>query len=177
MMRVLLVASVICLIIVPVGAFAHGTDYRLINNDAVAIAEFVYSDQTPMRYAEILVFSPGNDKVEFQNGRTDQNGRFAFLAETPGDWHVKVNDGMGHAVHATVSVNLGKLEQSFAAETSADGLNNAPEKTITGKKNFIFADTSVFIKLLFGLSILLNLSLGMYVCKCRSQKKTPFTDQ
>lgn len=62
-------------------ASGHGTDYRLIENDAVVAAEFFYSDHTPMRYAEVLIFSPESDQVEFQNGRTNQDGRFAFLAE------------------------------------------------------------------------------------------------
>lgn len=140
----------------PVSVLAHGTDYRLIGKDAVVVMDFFYSDKTPMQYAEVLVFSPENDKVEFQNGRTDQKGRFAFLAETPGDWQVKVNDGMGHAVHATVNVSAEKSKTT--AETLDDNL-----KPITPQKDALLYNVPVSIKLFLGLSILLNLFLSMYV--------------
>lgn len=151
-----LVAALMCLMALPGGVFAHGTDYRLIGKDAVVAAEFFYSDKTPMRYAEVLVFSPENDTVEYQNGRTDQNGRFAFLAELPGDWQINVNDGMGHAVHATISVNQRETDRE-----TADDAKNAVSK----KKKTPLADASIVIKVFFGLSILLNLFLGMYVWK------------
>ena len=76
-----IVAVAMSLMALPVSVFAHGTDYRLIDNDSVVVGEFFYSDKVPMQYAEVLVFSPENDTVEYQNGRTDQNGRFAFWAE------------------------------------------------------------------------------------------------
>ena len=66
---------------------SHGTDNRLIEKDAVVVAELFYSDNIPMQYSEILIFSPENEKVEYQNVHTAQNGRFAFLEKTPGEWH------------------------------------------------------------------------------------------
>ena len=155
-----LVAVAMSLMALPVSVFAHGTDYRLIGNNSVVAAEFFYSDKVPMQYAEVLVFSPENDTVEYQNGRTDQNGRFAFLAELPGNWQMKVNDGMGHAVHATVTVNPVEAEQNTPAQANDHQLNTATEK-----KDTLFANVSMSIKLFFGLSILLNLFLGMYVWK------------
>ena len=156
----LLFGAFVLVMAMPFSAFAHGTDYRLIGKEAAIAAEFFYSDKTPMQYAEVLVFSPESDKVEYQNGRTDQNGRFAFLAETPGEWQVKVNDGMGHAVHATVTVNPIKPEPETAGEISGNRLNE-----VTKKKATLFGEASMGVKLVFGLSILLNLFLGMYVWK------------
>ena len=123
MNRMILWAVLAWSMVLPFNAFAHGTDYRLIGKDAVVAAEFFYSDKTPMRYAEILVFSPESEKVEHQNGRTDQDGRFAFLAETPGEWQMKVSDGMGHAVHATVTVKPVNPGPNSTDETSADRQN------------------------------------------------------
>jgi nickel transport protein len=160
MNRMLLFAAFVWVMAMPFSAFAHGTDYRLIGKEAVVAAEFFYSDKTPMQYAEVLVFSPESDKVEYQNGRTDQNGRFAFLAETPGEWQMKVNDGMGHAVHATVTVNPIKSEPKTAGEISGKRLNE-----VTKKKAPLFGEASMGVKLVFGLSILLNVFLGMYVWK------------
>jgi nickel transport protein len=160
MNRMLLFAAFVWLMAMPFSAFAHGTDYRLIGKDAAVAAEFFYSDKTPMQYAEVLVFSPESDKVEYQNGRTDQNGRFAFLAETPGEWRIKVNDGMGHAVHATVTVNPIKPEPKTVGEISGNRLNE-----VTKKKAPLFGGASMGVKIVFGLSILSNLFLGMYVWK------------
>lgn len=160
MNRMFLFIAFVWVMAMPFNAFAHGTDYRLIGKDSVVVAEFFYSDKTPMRYAEILVFSPKNEKVEYQNGRTDQNGRFAFLAETPGEWQMKVNDGMGHAVHATVTVNSVNSEPKNTGEVSSKRRNE-----LSKKKDFLFGEAPMGVRLVFGLSILLNLFLGVYVWK------------
>jgi nickel transport protein len=163
MNRLYLLIVLVWAMAIPCNALAHGTDYRLINKDKVIAAEFFYSDKTPMRYAQILVFSPENQKVEYQNGRTDQNGRFAFLPEIPGQWRMKVTDGMGHAVNATVTVN-------FTALKSKNGntpLNSQHPEVSKGKMPF-FSKASMAIKLILGLSILLNLFLGVSAWKRKS---------
>ena len=113
-----------------------------------------------MRYAEILVFSPQNKKVEYQNGRTDQNGRFAFLPETPGEWQIKVNDGMGHAVNATVSVN------SFDSESKKTGeISSKLRNEVLKKKDPLLGGAPMGVRLVFGVSILMNLFLCVYLWK------------
>ena len=162
MRRIYLITVCLWIAAMPSIVFAHGTDYRLVDNDAVVVAEFFYSDQTPMQYAEVLVFSPGNDKVEYQNGRTDQNGRFAFLAETGGEWRVKVNDGMGHAVQAAVTI-----EPDIAKADVSDDLPNGRLNPGTKKRNPLLGESPTGVKLVFGLSILLNIFLVMHVLKRR----------
>ena len=164
MMRTFLSVALMCFLVTPIAVFAHGTDYRVIESDQVAAAEFFYSDKTPMRYAEVLVFSPENDKVEFQNGRTDASGRFAFFAETPGDWRVEVNDGMGHAVHAKVSVSPETPEANSFGDNSETDKKKA-HSTVTEKKHALLGDASTGVKMFLGLSVLLNLFLGLYVWK------------
>ncbi|MBL0715091.1 MAG: hypothetical protein JJV98_15485 [Desulfosarcina sp.] len=66
--------------------------------------EFSYSSGDPLSYAEILVWSPGADKVEFQNGRTDKNGRFAFAPSENGTWRIDANDGRGHKKTAVFQI-------------------------------------------------------------------------
>jgi len=138
--------------VLPAAVAAHGTDYRVIDEAPVIAAEFFYSDKEPMRYAETLVFSPENDAVEYQNGRTDQNGRFAFCPEMSGKWRIKVNDGMGHAVRAEISV-----KPPETAGGAAEGLIERETPPA--------ADASMIMKALLGLSLLLNLFLGMYAWK------------
>ncbi len=146
------------LMAVPCVVFAHGTDYRVVEDARVVAAEFLYSDHSPMRYAEVLVFSPENEEVEFQNGRTDRNGRFAFCPEKPGKWHVKVNDGMGHAVDATLDVRPAAARKQ-GADVSAE------------KRNPMVAGASKFMKIGMGLSLLINIFLILYVWQYRRKEK------
>ncbi len=144
----------------PDQALAHGTGFRLID-DAKAIAvSFFYADGQPMRYAETLVFSPNDDDVEYQNGRTDQQGRFAFYPHQPGTWRLVVNDGMGHRAEGIVSVKnpLPKDAESDPdggeedPENRADFRAEAPEHSHTG------------LKLIAGLSLIGNLCFaGLYL--------------
>jgi nickel transport protein len=165
MMRIIALAAFLGLLAAPAPVLAHGTDYRVIaDNDPVVGIAFFYSDKVPMRYAEVLVYSPENDKIEFQNGRTDAEGRFAFFAETPGDWRVEVNDGMGHAVHATVAVTPREVETADSAEVAA----MQKKLSATEKKHALLGDASTGVKMVLGLSILMNLFFGMYVWKRKS---------
>lgn len=147
-----LLFAVIWIMLFPPGAAAHGTDYRVLDQAPVIAAEFFYADKEPMRYAEVLVFSPENQDVEYQNGRTDQNGKFAFCPETSGKWRINVNDGMGHAVRAEISVK--------PAETAGGAAEGLMEQETPPA-----ADASMIMKALLGLSLLLNLFLGMYAWK------------
>lgn len=148
---------IISIVAMPCAVWAHGTGYRVIDDARVIAAEFFYSDHSPMRYAEVLVFSPENDEVEFQNGRTDRNGRFAFCPQKPGKWHVKVNDGMGHAVDAAIEVP--------AANAQKDAADNAPEN-----ERAMVAGASKLMKIGLGLSLLINIFLGMYVWQYRRRQ-------
>jgi nickel transport protein len=141
----------LCLVAFPGKALAHGTDYRLLEDKQAIAAEFFYADQEPMRYAEVLVFSPGDGDVEYQNGRTDQQGRFAFCPDRSGTWQMKVSDGLGHAVQAKIVVG------PAASGKGIEGLE--------GKEGSPAGKASLLINALFGLSILLNLALGAYIWK------------
>ena len=162
MMRIIALAAFLGLLAAPAPVLAHGTDYRVIaDNDPLVGIAFFYSDKVPMRYAEVLVYSPENDNIEFQNGRTDAEGRFAFFAETPGDWRVEVNDGMGHAVHATVAVTPREVETADSDEV----VEIQKKLSATEKKHALLGDASTGVKMVLGLSILMNLFFGMYVWK------------
>ncbi|CCK81014.1 hypothetical protein [Desulfobacula toluolica] len=136
----------------PAVAAAHGTDYSLVMEEQVIAAKFFYSDKEPMRYSEVLIFSPENKEVEYQNGRTDQEGRFAFCPNKPGMWGIKVNDGMGHAVNTTITVN----PLAVPGEKTPNVMQN--------KKN-LFAESSMWLRIFFGLSLLLNIFWGLQTWK------------
>ncbi|MBN2372301.1 hypothetical protein JXL19_00745 [bacterium] len=100
--------------------FAHGVHYKVDKAEAMII-KVEYDGGEPMGYAEVKIFSPDDQKVEYQNGRTDREGRFSFLPEKGGAWKVVVSDGMGHGVTAEVSADhrpdAGKMVQSAGFNT------------------------------------------------------------
>ncbi|MEF2145570.1 MAG: hypothetical protein V3573_09010 [Desulfovibrionaceae bacterium] len=94
--------------VLPVRAEAHGV--RRVHYESTAfVVEVSFSDGTAASYAEVLVFAPENSDVEFQNGRTDAKGRFAFLPDRPGNWLVRVNAGMGHGFDMEIEVLPGQV--------------------------------------------------------------------
>jgi nickel transport protein len=138
--------------------FAHGTGHRLLNDVKTTAVEFHYSDNTPMAYAEVLVFSPGNREIEFQNGRTDKNGVFVFCPDAAGKWSVTVSDGMGHAAEAAVSVQLPEKQGG-----KAPGQDHSSETALS-------ASSSKTMKIITGLSLIMNLAFALYLVKFRSKK-------
>ena len=68
----------------------------------VALVQFAYAGGDVPTYAKVEVYSPADAKVEFQNGRTDAQGRFAFMPDTPGQWRIIMADNMGHRVEHAV---------------------------------------------------------------------------
>ncbi len=75
---------------------AHAVGYELKSTDAVQLLSFSYADGKPMDYCEVMVYGPEDEEIEFQNGRTDRRGFFAFLPESSGVWLVEVKDTKGH---------------------------------------------------------------------------------
>lgn len=132
---------------------AHGTAHRVIRDAKTITVEFYYADKEPMRYAEVLVFSPSDQKIEYQNGRTDQNGRFAFYPETAGAWRIEVSDGMGHK-------EVGRVVVGQADNTDAD-----PGKHIERSEE---PDGSMrLLKAVLGISLIFNIAFFYYAWKTR----------
>ncbi len=84
----------------PSGARAHGTGTRWLEDERALAVYFHYSTGEPMSWVKVRVFGPGDGKLEFVSARTDRNGRFAFLPDTPGHWRVEALDEQGHRAMA-----------------------------------------------------------------------------
>lgn len=136
-------------------AHAHGTAYKLLQSPTLAAIQFQYSDGEPMAYAEVLVFSPQELKVEHQNGRTDRHGKFAFCPDMPGAWRISVNDGMGHLCKATVQVD----------QEAATGKAERPRQETDLKAPVAASRT---IKIVAGLSLIANLAFAACFFRRRS---------
>lgn len=91
------------LIFFPAHARAHGVGYRHSELKAIPL-EFFYSTGEKMSYCEARVFSPNDEKFAAQTGRTDEQGRFAFVPDSAGEWRVIVRDNEGHQCSASITV-------------------------------------------------------------------------
>lgn len=102
-----------------------------------------------MAFAEIFVFAPGEEQIEFQNGRTDGQGIFAFCPHQSGEWRMEVNDGRGHKVNALVDVR-DVLKKENTSETMV-------AVAIHGHGG----DSPGWKEVVLGLSLLMNLWGGL----------------
>ncbi len=143
----------------PDPAAAHGTDYRILDSKGAVVVEFIYDDNQPMRYAEVLVYSPDDDDIEYQNGRTDNNGRFAFYPDAPGRWRIQADDGTGHLER--VSIELA------ADNTDEEGVTSASERTTDHGHGHHHNGLPRIWGVLLGISLIVNLFFGLYYFKGR----------
>jgi len=156
----LFMAGAVCILIhgfFPKTVSAHGVGYRIVESGKAVTLEFYYSGGEPLSYAQVLIFDPQDQKTEYQNGRTDKKGRFAFYPDTAGKWRIEANDGMGHKVAAQVGAvsDSGKTDQ-------------------TGSRNQTKTEhqSSHAVGTIAGLSLILNL---VFICYFRKAgKKTMF---
>ncbi len=140
----------------PQFAAAHGTGCRMLSDNRTVTAEFYYSDGEPMSYSEVLVFSPEDTKTEYQNGRTDRKGRFAFYPDTPGTWRIEANDGMWHKAVESADVQEEKTGETAAEKKS--GKNISVQNAQNGT-------SSLLLKSVAGLSLIFNLFFVFFLWK------------
>lgn len=139
-------------------AFAHGVTANSTSSKTVAV-RFEYAGGDPMSYAEVLVFSPTttDGDAEFQNGRTDALGNFAFVPNVPGTWRITSSD-MGHKAEMQIEVT----EEGITQAKAPAGLS------------------SQTMRIVLGLSLILNLLAGCVLLKRTSRKKlahqTPYEE-
>ncbi len=125
-------------------AGAHGVGYRFSDRAPVSL-EFFYSTGETMAYTEAKVYAP-NDAIEFQSGRTDAAGRFAFTPDRDGPWRVVVRDEEGHRVEATIPVAPASSDASSAPKIPASGGGSLPQ------------GMSLAIRAALGVSLLFNIA-------------------
>ena len=121
--------------------YAHGVGYREISLRAVPL-EFFYSTGEKMSYREAKVFSPNDKKFAVQSGRTDEQGRFAFIPDSEGEWRVIVQDEEGHRCEAKINIT-----EEFLTDTKENYENNSPQ------------GFELFMRALLGVSLIFNIAV------------------
>ena len=116
-------------------ALAHDLQYTVVGGQAVVIKLF-YADNTPFTFEGYEIFRDG-EKLPYQVGRTDSQGRIAFLPDRAADWRVKAFSEDGHGL-------------DFKLSTDAAAALAGSEKPIFERYSRIFIGVA-FILGLFGL--------------------------
>ena len=92
----------------------------------VVVLSAVYGGSEPAAFCQVSVRSPMKPDAEFQTGRTDARGQFAFVPNGPGNWRVVVDDEMGHRLELQVPwIGSGEGAPGAAAQPTW-------EKALTG---------------------------------------------
>ncbi|PSR18903.1 hypothetical protein C8255_05115 [filamentous cyanobacterium CCP3] len=85
-------------------ALAHGVTVEHRKVSSVEL-EARFETGEPMANAQVLVYAPGNPTDVWQEGTTNDQGRFSFTPDSsqPGSWEVMVRQA-GHGVLTTIPV-------------------------------------------------------------------------
>jgi len=94
------------ILLLPQTVQAHGTEGAVCQGGWVVEAK--YAGGEVMSFAKVTVTAPNGDKP-FQTGRTDRNGKFAFVPDVPGNWRFVADDEMGHRLTLAVEVPAASL--------------------------------------------------------------------
>ena len=99
---------------------AHGVtvEHRRVN--AVEL-EAQFETGEPMANAQVLIYAPSNPADVWQEGATDDQGRFSFTPDPsqPGTWEVMVRQA-GHGVLTTIPVAASTSEGEPAVNPSTE---------------------------------------------------------
>lgn len=129
-----------------------------------------FSKTSPVVDAEVSIFPPGSEELYF-SGKTDKDGNFEFNPDVPGDWTVKVDDGMGH--RKTVVINIEDFSDEWVSETV-----HAEEEDVHSHDHTIIHDHDhenehfhipLVFKIIFGLSLIFGITGVWYGLKCRKK--------
>jgi nickel transport protein len=98
---------------------AHALVHTAQTGQALVV-ELRYGDGSPFSYEAAEVFRPG-EAVPFLAGRTDANGRLAFVPDRPGEWRVRAFSEDGHGGDFSVTAAAGEGPASSASPLEGVG--------------------------------------------------------
>ncbi len=117
-----------------------------------------------MSYREARVYSPKDSKFAAQTGRTDEQGRFAFIPDTSGEWRVIVRDEEGHQCTAKIVVTDDFIHEQ--EHTSTKEHLHEQEHTSAKKQSSVQNSSSslpqgidLWLRAILGVSILFNIAI------------------
>lgn len=93
------------ILLAPGTLFAHDLQYTVTGGQAVVVRLF-YLDNSPFTFEAYEIYRDG-DKLPYQVGRTDGQGRIAFLPDKAGDWRVRALSEDGHGLDFKLRTDAG----------------------------------------------------------------------
>lgn len=82
---------------------AHDLQYTVASGQAVVVKMF-FVDNTPFTFEGYEIYREG-EKLPYQVGRTDSQGRIAFLPDRASTWRIKAFSEDGHGLDFKVSTD------------------------------------------------------------------------
>lgn len=118
---------------------AHDLEVAVTATSPAVVTRSAYAGTDPAPLAKVTIYSLRDGKKEFQNGRTDLNGNFAFVPDAIGDWLFVVDDEEGHIKEIKI--------------TAGGGAPHAPSQR--GSVRTLWDKTLLGVSLILGLTGLL----------------------
>lgn len=84
-------------------ALAHSSSVEFTIQQTVELRA-VYEGDIPMDNAQFTIYSPEDPATPWQSGTADEQGRFSFSPDQPGNWDVKVRQA-GHGNLITIPID------------------------------------------------------------------------
>jgi nickel transport protein len=141
-------------------ALAHGVTVDISIEGGVVILGASYSPTQPLVDASVFIYSPAEPENEWQTGKTDRTGHFAFIPDAEGEWSVVIDDQKGHMKKTTIVFAPDLPEESeIAEETFTKALDSAGNGLNTSHK------------IVIGLSLLIGITGLFYGLKVRQERK------
>ncbi len=126
-------------LLLPLTVYSHGMHVSVNKSFPAVTVSATYMGNEPVSYASILVYSPADNETEYQNGRSDAAGMFAFIPDRAGKWKFVIDDEMGHMKEVEIDVS-----EEFFSNPEKETLTESGDNTL--------------LRLLAGLGILLGLT-------------------
>ncbi len=174
-------------------AFAHGLKLAVEKSFPCVQVTAAYHGGRLIPGAAVKIFFKSQEQ-EFQQGRTDKNGTFAFTPDKEGTWLFQVDDGMGHRKTIQIEIDGAFLkaptDQPSESRTPPDAsppgqtipAPTAPGKTGTNapaqeqpdsQKNSPqeTRDACIYCQILLGLAAIFLCTFLLYAWKRKTEKK------
>jgi nickel transport protein len=155
-MRKYFLLCIILILTINIDSSAHDVTVEITKSYPSVIVRASYFQAEPLSYAEIMIFSPESDVVEYQYGRTDKSGYFAFVPNSRGDWKITVDDEMGHFNETIVTI----ADDFFTGEEATAIIAH------TNHRSSIH-DLQPLYKIIFGLALIFGITGIFYWLKAR----------
>ena len=130
-------------------AYGHAVVGETLDAGQAGAVRFSYSTGDYAAYTGIKVFAPGDTEAdtEYQNGRTDAAGCFAFVPDRSGNWTLVLADTMGHKLVYPIEISMMKGASSTKQSPPVAG--------------------GMTLRIGLGLSLIANIALTMMVFRRR----------